>query len=323
MKYDNCNLWTGRHHKMMFAFFVQTTLKGEKHMNKEAMKQQILEALSKKLGDGFHLSIQKVLKTNEKLDGLTIRHGNENISPTIYLESFYKALDNGASIDDVMGRILQIYSNSKVYPGHFDTAPFLTYDLPRKKIYVELINRHLNNELLQDIPHRQFLDDFAVIVRCMVSAAEDETASFLVHNCHLNLWGIDQESLISHAIHNTRAMLGTSLQNMGKVIQNLNQGLMESDFPDCPFWVLTNNKKIAGAAAVLFDDILKGFAVEHGNFYVIFSSVHEALLLPGSDQFSIEFLTKMNQEVNTMQVQANEILGTKAYYYNKDKGFVF
>lgn len=43
-------------------------------MNKEAMKHQILEALSKKLGDSFHLSIQKVLKTNEKLDGLTIRH---------------------------------------------------------------------------------------------------------------------------------------------------------------------------------------------------------------------------------------------------------
>ena len=79
MKYDNCNLWTGRHHKVMFAFFVQATLKGEKHMNKEAMKQQILEALSKKLGNSFHLSIQKVLKTNEKLDGLTIRHGSENI----------------------------------------------------------------------------------------------------------------------------------------------------------------------------------------------------------------------------------------------------
>lgn len=117
--------------------------------------------------------------------------------------------------------------------------------------------------------------------------------------------------------------MGTTLQTMGKVIQTLNQGLMESDFPDCPFWVLTNNKKIAGAAAVLFDDVLKGFAMEHGNFYVIFSSVHEALLLPESDQFDIEFLTKTNQEVNIMQVQANEVLGTKAYYYSKDKGFIF
>lgn len=49
-----------------------TTLKGEKQMNKEAMKQLIHEALSKKLGDGFQISIQKVLKTNVKLDGLVI-----------------------------------------------------------------------------------------------------------------------------------------------------------------------------------------------------------------------------------------------------------
>ena len=48
-------------------------------MNKEAMKQQILEALSKKLGDGFHLSIQKVLKTNEKLDKDRFRRDLGNV----------------------------------------------------------------------------------------------------------------------------------------------------------------------------------------------------------------------------------------------------
>ena len=48
-------------------------------MNKEAMKQQILEALSKKLGDGFHLSIQKVLKTNEKLDKDRFRRALGNV----------------------------------------------------------------------------------------------------------------------------------------------------------------------------------------------------------------------------------------------------
>ena len=292
-------------------------------MNKEAMKQQILEALSKKLGDGFHLSIQKVLKTNEKLDGLTIKHGSENISPTIYLESFYEALDNGVSIDDVMDRILQIYSDSKIYPSHFDTTPFLTYDLPRKKIYVELVNRHLNKELLQDVPHRQFLDDFAVIVRCMVSATKDETASFLVHNYHLNLWGVDQESLISLAIHNTRAMMGASLQNMGNVLRDMAQVFKEVEASDCPFWVLSNKKRVAGAVTVLFDDILKDFTQKYGSFYVVFSSVHEALLLPESCGLDAISLTKMNLEVNMMQVQANEVLGTKAYYYSKDKGFVF
>ena len=73
----------------------------------------------------------------------------------------------------------------------------------------------------------------------------------------------------------------------------------------------------------LFDDILKDFTQKYGSFYVVFSSVHEALLLPESCGLDAISLTKMNLEVNMMQVQANEVLGTKAYYYSKDKGFVF
>ena len=292
-------------------------------MNREAMKQQILEALSKKLGDGFHLSIQKVLKTNVRLDGLTIRRKNENIAPTIYLELFYEALDKGIPIDDVTEKILQIYSDSRICPEHFDTAPFLTYGLSRSKIYLELVNRHLNKELLRDVPHRLFLDDFAVVVRCMVGSTEDRIAGFLVHNYHLNLWNIDKESLISHALHNTRDMMGISLRTMRNVLLDLAQDLTGTDTPDCPFWVLTNKKGITGAATVLFDDFLKDFAMEHGSFYVIFSSVHEALLIPESDKFDISFLTRTNQVINATEVQADEILGNRAYYYSRDKGFIY
>lgn len=47
-------------------------------MNREVMKQLILESLSRKLGDGYSLSIHRVLKTNQALDGLTIlREGGE------------------------------------------------------------------------------------------------------------------------------------------------------------------------------------------------------------------------------------------------------
>ena len=77
-------------------------------MNKEAMKQQILEILSKKLGDGYHGTLEKVQKTNIDLDGLTILKDGETITPTIYLEPFYKALENGVSVDDATDRILYI-----------------------------------------------------------------------------------------------------------------------------------------------------------------------------------------------------------------------
>lgn len=292
-------------------------------MNKEAMQQLILEALSKKLGDSFHISIQKVLKTNVKLDGLTIMQDGETISPTIYLEPFYKDLENGTSLDDVVNGILRIYSEAGIQPLHFDLTSVLDFDHIKDKLYVQLVNRHSNSELLRDIPHSLFLDDFAVTVRCIVEMASEGNASFLVHNTHMEMWHMNQEALISSAIHNTRRIFGLDLRNMKDVIMELCPDFVENDNMEAPLWVLTNSRKLSGAATALFDDVLRDFANEHGNFYVIFSSVHEALLIPESDKFDASFLTRTNQVINATEVQADEILGNRAYYYSKDKGFIY
>lgn len=52
------------------------------------------------------------------------------------------------------------------------------------------------------------------------------------------------------------------------------------------------------------------------------SSIHELLLIPTPDDSNIDEITKMNQQVNEEQVGIEEVLGTKAYYYSKDRGFV-
>lgn len=86
-------------------------------------------------------------------------------------------------------------------------------------------------------------------------------------------------------------------------------------------WFMSNKKRYFGAAAILSDDVLKDFAKKHGSFYVIFSSVHEVLILPSTDNSDIDTLTRHNQDVNAALLE-EEILGTKAYFYQKDSGFV-
>lgn len=291
-------------------------------MNKEAMKQQIQEALSKKLGDSFHISIQKVFKTNVKLDGLIITQEGKSFTPTIYLEPFYKELESGTPLDDVVGNILQAYSRADVHPEYFDLTPITDFGRVKKMLYVQLINRHSNEELLQGVPHALFLDDFAIVVRCTVEMHAEGSASFLVHNGHLGMWRTDHETLLSYALHNTREMFGVELVKMSEVMQKMIPEEETGSLPDCPLWVMTNNRKLAGAATVLYDDVLKSFAEEHGSFYVIFSSVHEVLLMPTPDSSDIDLITRMNQEVNATQVDEDEVLGTKAYFYHKDRGFV-
>lgn len=292
-------------------------------MNREAMKQQILEALSKKLGDGFHLSIQKVLKTNVRLDGLTIGQEGETISPIVYMEPFYESLEKGISIDTVTDRILNHYYLSKFCSGYLNIPSLPDLSHIKNRLYVELVNRHLNRELMKDIPHALFLDDFAVTIRCLLNVTENGSVSFLIHNSHLNLWQTDCETLISYALYNTRKMLGVHLEMVDDFLHKNRPEMRKEDIPKAPLWMMTNHYKLSGAATVLFDDFLKDFAMEHGSFYVIFSSVHEALLIPESDKFDISFLTRTNQVINATEVQADEILGNRAYYYSRDKGFIY
>lgn len=292
-------------------------------MNKEAMQQQILEALSKKLGDEYSIQIREVLKTNLKLDGLTILKIGENVSPTFYLEPFYEALDKGKTLDNVTNEISRLYFSTRVEMLDmldFDVSPIYDFNFVKKRLFVQLVNRNHNKELLVDIPHMPFLDDFSVIVRCLLDSTDEVNSSFLVHGIHLKMWGIESEELLAIAVQNTRGLLGVDLRGMATVLKEICPEFV-GGIPDLPLWVMTNKRKYLGASTVLFDDILQDFANVYGNFYVIFSSVHEVLLLPTPDSSDIDFITDINQSVNDTQVQVDEVLGTKAYYYSKKDGF--
>lgn len=290
-------------------------------MNKEAMQQQILEALSKKLGDGYSIQIQEVYKTNVKLDGLTIRRCGSNVSPTIYLESFYKELEKGKKLDNIINEISCLYFGASSDMVGFDISPIYDFNYVKERVFVQLINRRYNEELLRDVPHVPFLDDLAVIVRCLVESTEVWTSSFLVHDNHLKMWEIGSEDLLSIAVQNTRKMFGVDLMRLTNMIMEFDPNFDSSDGAKVPLWVLTNKKRFLGASTILFDDILRDFANIHGNFYVIFSSVHEVLLLPTPDSSDIDSITSINQTVNAFQVQEDEVLGTKAYFYSKKDGF--
>lgn len=310
---------------MHVCFFrPHTYLKGEKHMDKEAMKTLILESLSRKLGSDCRISIQKVLKTNLRLDALVILQDGKNCFPTIYLEPFYEELEKGAAVDAVTDSIISSYFHAMSDIQSFDVSPIADFNYAKERLYVELINRHSNTELLQDIPHSTFLDDFAIVIRCLVDMTpnENERANFLVHNGHMKLWDTDQETLLSAAVQNTRKLFGTDLRNMNEFLGEL-LGCPANDNPQPPIWVMSNRHQLSGAATVLFDDVLKEFADVHGSFYVIFSSVHEVLLIPADSSVDIDALTRINHEVNASQVRADEVLGTHAYFYDKGKGFVF
>lgn len=291
-------------------------------MDTEAVKKHLMEVLSKKLGDGFHISIQKVLKTNTELDGVIIKRQDDPVAATIYLEPFYKGLKNGITLEEATEMVLQAYHCSQSCEVKVDVKSLMDFSNARDRLYVQLINRHFNQKLLADVPHSLFLDDFAVVVRCMVDLGLEDGSSFLVHNHQMKKWNVDQESLLALAVQNTRSRFGVELSNLNHMLLETFPAELLKNIPFSPLWILTNNRRESGASAVLFNGVLEEFAEEHGDFYVIFSSLQEVLLIPAPDGSKLEELTRMNLEVNAAHVAAGEILGTKAYFYKKGVGFV-
>lgn len=306
----------------MFAFFVQI-LERRLTMNKESMNLLIKNALMKELGNDFYIYIHKVHKNNVIKDGLIILKKGENLTPTICLEEYYSELKNGKEISIVVKEILKTYFCSKVKSPLFDINAFCDFKNVKNKLFVKIINKNLNKELLQTVPHSLFLDEFAITVHCLVDVKQDGNTSFAIHNNHLNIWDIDAKTLLSIAIQNTRTLFGVALESMEQVLSDMNCLEISPGNNPIPIWILTNNSKLNGAATILFDDILKNFAKNHGSFYVIFSSIHEALLILDNKDLDIEKLSQLNQEVNNSQVLKEEVLGTKAYYYDKKTGFIY
>lgn len=293
------------------------------------MKHQIIEALSKKLGDSFEVSIHGILKINQKLDGLTILKKGETISPAIYLESYYQDLEKGTSLDAVSDAILQFYFHAKRQSITFDLESMLDFSKVKEKLFVKLINKHTNMALLEKIPYMEFLDDFAITIHSLfdVSDAEERISSFLIQKNLLEKWNFDTKIIFNLAMQNTRKMFGVTIQNLSDTLLDLYESSAEKTpmelHTQVPMWVLTNHLKWNGASVILFEDILNKFAKEHGDFCIILSSIHEALLIPADSNTNIEELTQINREVNITQVSTEEVLGTKAYYYSRKNGFVF
>ena len=86
---------------------------------------------------------------------------------------------------------------------------------------------------------------------------------------------------------------------------------------ETPLYVLTNKARLYGASCILYPNLLDSIADKLTcDFYLIPSSIHEFLILPVLPGTCIQDLNAMIHEVNSTQVEEEEILSDHAYFYS-------
>jgi hypothetical protein len=291
----------------------------------------VKEEVEKRTGDNYSVRLNDVRKNNGViLSGLTVMHDDSNISPTIYLNNYYEDYENGnATLINVVNDVMDTYNRNKVN-RNVDMRYFLNYESVKEKIVYKLINTEKNKELLEDVPHVEFLD-LSIVFQCLVSNEESSTASILIHNAHIKLWNISVEELYREARENTRKLQEYEIRDMNEIVSEIimTGGLdgfceeedMEELSESTPMYVLTNKSRIEGASCIIYPDLLKDFAFTIGkSFYVIPSSVHEVILVPADDTSEAGEIRNMIREINDTQVKVEEILSYSLYYFDKEEG---
>lgn len=296
------------------------------------------------------VSLQKVIKNNDvELDALVITSKEHNMSPTIYLNHYYDDITAGRDFDDIIDEIFGLYCRHSDNL-QFDIEQFREFEKIQDKIVYKIVNANNNKKSLKSIPHIKVLD-FAIIFMCLLEDGNIGDATVTIHKDHIAMWNITVNRLYKTAKRNMPRLLPAEIKNMDEIVKKLivddiqrdidsSDDLRESfeneygsvdqvadDIMDninemrheMKMFVLTNTKKMFGAACILYENVLREFAEEVKNdLYILPSSVHEVILVPADSDIRKSSLDIMVKRVNREELEVCDILSDHAYIYTRD-----
>ena len=298
-------------------------------MKIEDFMEKVKNSVIEKLGKEYQVTVCKSDKNNGVVcTGLRVQKNDCSVAPLIYLDEHFRQYKNGNTT--LSSIVKYVVKESRKKSPCVDIQQYLIYENIRKNVVYRLVNTESNRDLLEDIPHLEFLD-LSIIFRCLVTQEDIGSASILIHNVHMKLWDITIQELYQDAVMNTPRLEEYEIKSMTEVMREImteensdgsDQDACMEEFSDSmPLYVLSNKNRIEGAGCMLYPDLMKDFSDTIGSsFYIIPSSVHESLLLPPKEDVQGGEIRNMIKEINDTQVSIEERLSYSLYYYDKDEG---
>ncbi|MCH5262208.1 MAG: hypothetical protein J1F42_04780 [Lachnospiraceae bacterium] len=287
-------------------------------MNYIKFTETIAKLLRERMGVDYEVKVTEVTKNNGvQLTGVVMMRKSDKISPTIYLEEPYRQYLAGVELQEIVDRIVELY-REQMKDFNLDIDSFKEFEFVRDRIFHKMINYEKNRKLLEDIPYIKWCD-LAVVFYYAVEEKFMGRASILIHNNHLVMWEQTVDELYRIAQHNMRQSMPELLMPMQNLVEEMT-GVKLQQTDEIRMYVLTNRAKLNGASAMLYSDKIRELAEWlQSDLMILPSSVHEVLLLPDDHEQEYAFYRQMVEEVNTTQVDPEEILSYSLYRYSRKK----
>ena len=268
-------------------------------MEKKFFVDEVVMELNER---GYSAESKEVMKNGVAYTGVTI--GDGTVKPNIYIDSFY---DKGVSVRDTAEKVIEIAESHKLSD---DVADHVTSFLNDKDFCLENVKIVCSKaNTYQDYINRQE-NGITLTMVIDLSKADTERMTCRVAPQLLSLIGVSEEELWERAKANTekdvevKGMFDTLKEMMG-----YDPSIMDESEDD-KMLVVSNHSKCNGAYAVFTDtakaEIKKRMNVDE--VIVIPSSIHECIVVPRTEEMSMDAIAQMIMEVNTNEVAEEDIL---------------
>lgn len=276
-------------------------------MFKKILVEGIKEYLPSVYSD-FSVCVEAVPKINGMREAMIVffEAGDCRMTgPNIYLDDLY---DNFAEYGDIRRIQRETAEHIMAFTGtqYVGDSSGFSLDGNMNHIIPMLVNTEMNKELLETVPHREFLD-LSVIYRLAVpDAAGTGYATTLITEDMREELGLTVEELDILADENSRRDFRTQVFRMTSELS-----------------MMTTDGKLFGAVNLLRTDEIKKLAgVMDSNLYVLPSSIHDLMVLRDSGMNSEGSMFSILKDGNENCNSRDENLSYNIYYYDRNENLL-
>lgn len=289
---------------------------------------KLIRAMEEFYGDEVKVRVLTCNKNNGIiLRGISIILPGENVTPNLYVDDMFEEYENGRLFADIVKDIIRLRERFRV-SGAVDVEFFNHYEQVRDKLGIRLINKDMNKKLLDETPHRIYLD-MAIVYVVYVRNKDLGDGTILIRHEHCEPWKVSEEQLYRDALENMQRINPPVLMGIDDMLKSVTPIYdretyhMDPKTLECVnryMMVLTNESRISGASTIVYPGMLRRIYEQiGGDYYLLPSSIHELIIINCSEsEAAPAHLTQMVREVNSYHLEPVEILSNNAYRYNAE-----
>lgn len=285
---------------------------------KRSIEEHILDYMPEEYS-AAEITFKDIRKNNVQKTGIMVTLPDRIAVPVVYIDGLYDEYIQGKDMEAIFKEIAE-----EIERGYREAPAYNGLNIKdyRNNVYMCLVNKRNNREMLSNIPHRT-VNDLAVIYRINLPEINGNKASAVVTYDLMETLGYENtEQLEKQAAiymkENDPPVVKTMREMLYEIEPELAEMLPEDE--EMQMYVITNSSKTNGAVSVLDKETMDRVAGLIGPEIIILpSSIHEVIAVSGND-IKARDAAAMVKSINDTQVEPEERLSDNIYRYTKEKG---